>query len=288
MSKPYIRPMPASWWLKNRHYFWFMMREFSAVFIALYCVILLVMLAQMKTGGVSPESAFDDMLSHLQTAWSVGFHFIALLFALYHTFTWFNLVPQAMPVRLGEERVPSVLLVAPNYVLWVALSAALAWFVFEGRPQAPRAASAHIFCILVGILYAVLGIWIAYALLRKRPIPSNEPIWWSLFAAGGVVAALFVPVLIFLTGIAIPFVNAGVFPSIHMVSSGRVVALVTSLPGRMLLFLVISLSLFHWAHRFRFTLVDLGVHAVRGLVAILCYGAAIVGTALATWLLCAL
>ena len=33
---------------------------------------------------------------------------------------------------------------------------------------------------------------------------SNEPIWWSLFSAGGVVAALLVPVRIFLTGIAWP------------------------------------------------------------------------------------
>ena len=33
---------------------------------------------------------------------------------------------------------------------------------------------------------------------------SNEPIWWSLFSAGGVVAAFLIPVTIVITAIAIP------------------------------------------------------------------------------------
>jgi fumarate reductase subunit D len=41
---------------------------------------------------------------------------------------------------------------------------------------------------------------------------------------------------------------------------------------------LISLPLFHWAHRFRFTLVDVGLKSIHTLVAVLCYGAAIAGT----------
>ncbi len=33
---------------------------------------------------------------------------------------------------------------------------------------------------------------------------SNEAFWWSLFAAGGVLAALFVPVLVVMTGFVLP------------------------------------------------------------------------------------
>ena len=31
-----------------------------------------------------------------------------------------------------------------------------------------------------------------------------EPMWWSLFGAGGAISALFLPVLLFFTGIAFP------------------------------------------------------------------------------------
>ena len=30
---------------------------------------------------------------------------------------------------------------------------------------------------------------------------SHEPFWWSIFGMGGVIAALFIPVMIFVTGI---------------------------------------------------------------------------------------
>jgi fumarate reductase subunit D len=48
---------------------------------------------------------------------------------------------------------------------------------------------------------------------------------------------------------------------------------------------LISLPLFHWAHRFRFTLVDLGLKAAKGPIAIFCYGSALAGTVIAAFVL---
>jgi fumarate reductase subunit D len=48
---------------------------------------------------------------------------------------------------------------------------------------------------------------------------------------------------------------------------------------------MISLPLFHWAHRFRFTLIDLGLKGGRGAVAIACYGGAVIGAILAALVL---
>ena len=112
---------------------------------------------------------------------------------------------------------------------------------------------------------------------------SKEVVWWSLFAVGGVVAALLIPALIFITGLALPFVAEGQFPGVQM-KSGIIVSLVRSLLGRLVLFMAISLPLFHCVHRIRHTLKDLGLHGAQGLVAFLCYGSAIVGTVLAGWL----
>ena len=103
---------------------------------------------------------------------------------------------------------------------------------------------------------------------------SNEPIWWSLFSAGGVVAAFLIPIHIILTGIAWPL---GLLPP-ETLDYSRVQALVSHPIARLYCFVLISLPLFHWAHRFRFTLMDLGLHGMNTLLAVLCYGSAIAGT----------
>ena len=112
---------------------------------------------------------------------------------------------------------------------------------------------------------------------------SNEPIWWSLFFLGAGVAAMFIPALILITGIVLPWIDDGTDPGKELVRFQALQALVSSWPAQAFLFVVISLSLFHWAHRFRYTLIDLGLHSGRSLVAMLCYGSAIVGTGVAAW-----
>jgi len=50
---------------------------------------------------------------------------------LFHTITWFNLAPSAMPVRLGGKRVPAFLVAAPSYVMWILISAFVSWLVLR-------------------------------------------------------------------------------------------------------------------------------------------------------------
>ena len=51
------------------------------------------------------------------------------------------------------------------------------------------------------------------------------------------------------------------------------------------LFVLIALPLYHWAHRFRFTLYDLGLKSLRTPIAIVCYGGAVLGTVATLWIL---
>jgi fumarate reductase subunit D len=110
------------------------------------------------------------------------------------------------------------------------------------------------------------------------PGKTIEPLWWSLFSAGGVVAAFLVPVHLFLFGLAIPLGWASV-------SHARLLALVGHPVVKLYLFVLIALPLYHWAHRFRFILEDLGLHGLRMPLAVLCYGSAIVGTVATLWVL---
>lgn len=113
--------------------------------------------------------------------------------------------------------------------------------------------------------------------MNKR---SNEPFLWLLFSAGGVVAAMLLPVHLFLFGLAFPL---GWLPS---PGYDRLLALARHPVTRLYLLVLCSLPLFHWAHRFRFTLYDgLQIKHLNELINLFCYGGAVLGTALAAYLL---
>ncbi len=128
MPKPYIRKMPATWWLQKRAYFWFMVRELTVVFMAVYCVVLLVLLYRLKQSNASFYKFVGDVL---QNPWSIGFHFLAFVAAMYHTITWFALVPKAMVIRMGEEKVPPFLLVGALWLAWVLITGLMIWLVLK-------------------------------------------------------------------------------------------------------------------------------------------------------------
>ena len=107
-------------------------------------------------------------------------------------------------------------------------------------------------------------------------VKSNEPIWWSLFSAGGVVAAFLITVTIVVTGIAVPT---------GWISAEDLRGLVGHPLTRLYLFALISPPLFHWAHRFRYVAVDLGLKGLGSILAVVCYGSAVVGTVLAAYFL---
>lgn len=85
---------------------------------------------------------------------------------------------------------------------------------------------------------------------------SNEPIVWLLFGAGGVVVAFILPMLIFLTGIAGPL---GWLPQ-DAFSYDRMAAVLANPFGKIFVFLLIVLCLWHGFHRMLLSLRDLRIH----------------------------
>lgn len=113
---------------------------------------------------------------------------------------------------------------------------------------------------------------------------SNEPIFWSLFGAGGMLSALVAPILIFITGIIAPI---GIWMPAQALDYARVLGFAQHWIGKLLLLAVISLFLFHAVHRIYHGLHDLGIHAGTGAM-VAAYGSAALGTAIAAWLLLAI
>jgi fumarate reductase subunit D len=113
-----------------------------------------------------------------------------------------------------------------------------------------------------------------------RPKVTPEPFVWLLFSAGGVVAALVLPVLLVLFGLAIPLGWVAAPDHEHLL------AVLRNPLTRLGLLGVCALALVHAAHRMRFT-VEHGLRLGRydPIIATICYGAAAAGTAAAAYLL---
>jgi fumarate reductase subunit D len=113
-------------------------------------------------------------------------------------------------------------------------------------------------------------------MLERHP----EPVLWLLFSAGGVLAAVLMPVLALVFGVAIPL------DWLAPPSYERVAAVLANPLTRMVLLTLFVLSLVHWAHRFRHTLYDgLQIKHLNELIAVLCYGGAVVGSVVAAYVL---
>ncbi len=113
--------------------------------------------------------------------------------------------------------------------------------------------------------------------MAKRTI---EPLLWMLFSAGGMMAALLIPILLFFFGLAFPL--GWISPPDH----AHLLFVLRHPLTRVVLFFLCVLSLFHWAHRFRYTLYDgLQIKQLNELINVLCYGGAIVGSIAAGYLI---
>ena len=102
-----------------------MIRELTSVFVAGYCIFLLILISKLEQGAVS----YGNLMSALKSPSSVALHLITLTFVLYHTITWFNLTPKILVLYRGEERIPQELVAGIFYAGWIVVSIIIAWLV---------------------------------------------------------------------------------------------------------------------------------------------------------------
>ena len=120
--RPYIRePSKTGWWLRQPRYIRYMMREISSLFIGIYVLILIVGLFQISRG----QAAYEAFLAVAEGPAGKAFAVLAMLFAVYHTYTWFQVTPKAMPLMVGARRVPGAFIVAAHWFGFIVVSAAL-------------------------------------------------------------------------------------------------------------------------------------------------------------------
>lgn len=123
-GKPYVREVPKhSWFLRHPRYLRYMAREVTCILIAVHAVFLLVALQRLGEG----REAWEGFLQAAGTPAMVLLQLLILAFAVYHSTSWFNVTPKAMPVQIGEKFLPGAVIVGAHYALWLGLSLAVLW-----------------------------------------------------------------------------------------------------------------------------------------------------------------
>ena len=100
--RPYIRSMDK-WWKRDPYFMRYLVMEATSILVAIYALILLVGLFRLSQG----EAAYNEWLAALQSPLSVGLHVLILLVFVYHTWSWFKIMPKTLPTfYFRGERVP--------------------------------------------------------------------------------------------------------------------------------------------------------------------------------------
>ena len=119
--RPYVRRVTWRWIFRHPRYLRYMARELSCLFIGAWTFMLVWGLKRLAEG----PDAWHGFLAALTSPASIVFLVATLAFATYHSITWFNLTPKALPVRVGGDALPGGVVSGAHYAAWAVLSAAV-------------------------------------------------------------------------------------------------------------------------------------------------------------------
>lgn len=117
--KPFIREVPrTTWYLARRRDQIHMAQELTSLFIGIYALLLLCALRAVAGG----PAAYQAFVASLGSPLMLGLLWITFAVTLFHTVSWFQVTPKAMPVQLGERFLPAAVIVGGHYAVWVGVS----------------------------------------------------------------------------------------------------------------------------------------------------------------------
>lgn len=116
--KPYVRPVKANWWTDRGFYIAYMIREATAVLAVVVALELLVLSCMSQ----------ESIVAFLKNPLVILVNILSLASVMYHTITWFNLMPKA--VRMFATKKPTDTKLIPAKLIisaeWIGATVAFA------------------------------------------------------------------------------------------------------------------------------------------------------------------
>ena len=127
-GRGYRRPM-AGWWRRTPYFFWYMVREVTAVGVAIYAVVLMGGVVSLARG----EAAWNAWLAAMRSPVSIALHVLLLAGMICHAWSWFDIMPKTMPMMfVGGKRVAASTITRAGLVAAVVAAVAgyaIAWWL---------------------------------------------------------------------------------------------------------------------------------------------------------------
>jgi len=118
----------AGWWKRDPYFIRYLAMEATSILVAVYALILLIGLFRLSQG----ELAYNGWLEALKSPMSIGLHALILLVFIYHTWSWFKVMPKTLPaLYLGGTKVPQSVITWAGVLLAVVLNL-LVLFILAG------------------------------------------------------------------------------------------------------------------------------------------------------------
>ena len=127
VRRPYVRPMQG-WWRRDPFFMAYMLREATALGVAIYSVVLAVGVMRLAQG----EAAWNGWLAALRSPGSILLHLVLLLCFAVHARSWFEIMPKTMPMmHVGGSRVEASTITRTGWIATIVVSIvmfALTWW----------------------------------------------------------------------------------------------------------------------------------------------------------------
>ena len=119
--RTYVRPMDG-WWRRDPFFLVYMAREATSIFVVAYSLILLYTLLRLAEG----QASFERWVVVLRSPAMVLMHVVLVIVFVYHTFSWFAIMPKTMaPVVVAGRKVPACAITGAGFVASLVASAIL-------------------------------------------------------------------------------------------------------------------------------------------------------------------
>jgi fumarate reductase subunit C len=120
-GRAYVRPM-RGWWRRNPFFVRYMVREATAVAVAVYAIVLTTGVVRLAQG----EAAWNGWLEALRSPWSLLLHVALLVAMVVHAKSWFEIMPKTMPmIFIGGRRLAAATITRMGWCATVVVSVAL-------------------------------------------------------------------------------------------------------------------------------------------------------------------